>query len=344
MPRELIAAAPRTLEWREYEEPELRPGQVRLKSEFSAAKHGTEMAFYKGYAHGRGSWNEALQLFEGRSGSKETVGYPFHVGNMVVGTVTDVGEGVTGLAVGDRAYAWRSFRETHTLRATDCVKMDNGLTWRSAVCNDPAHFALGGVRDGKVRVGDRVAVFGLGAIGLMAVQIARVSGAIQVIAVDPVAGRREVARRLGANLTIDPVAEDAGKRVKEATGGRGADACLEYSGSRDGLQHAVRGVAYGGNVVCGAFPPPYGAGLDLGAEAHLNVPNLVFSRACSVPDRDHPRWDWDRVRETCRLLLERGTIRGDDIVSPVVKFDDLKDEYARVATDPQAGIKLGVEH
>ena len=60
------------------------------------------------------------------------------------------------------------------------------------------------VRDGHVRIGDAVAVFGMGAIGLLALQLARLAGAHPVIAVDPIPLRREVAREVGADLTLEP--------------------------------------------------------------------------------------------------------------------------------------------
>ncbi|MBC7238357.1 MAG: zinc-binding alcohol dehydrogenase, partial [Chloroflexi bacterium] len=192
-----------------------------------------------------------------------------------------------------------------------------GMSWKWAVCLDPAEFALGAVRDGRVRVGDAVAVFGLGAIGLMAIQIALVAGAHPVIAVDPIASRREIATALGADLVLDPTRVDVGLELKAATDKRGVDVAIEYSGALTAMQAALRGVAYGGNVVMGAFPPPYGAGLDLGAEAHLNIPNLIFSRACSQPDREHPRWNEQRLFDTCWRLLSEGRITGEPVVRPI---------------------------
>jgi len=212
------------------------------------------------------------------------------------------------------------------------------------VCLDPADFALGAIRDGHVRVGDAVAIFGMGAIGLMAVQIARLAGASLVIASEPLPNRRRLAERLGADLVLDPTACDVGLEIKKATHKRGVDVAIEYSGCHRALQSALRAVAYGGTVVAGAFPPPYEAGLDLGAEAHLNIPNLVFSRSCSQPNRDHPRWDEARILGECLRLLITGRISGEEIVTPVVKFDDVLAEYPRIAAEPDTYIKLGVEY
>lgn len=339
MPKRLVCTDKEKLEWQTYEDEPLGEGQVRIRTAFAAAKHGTEMAFYKGYALDRGVFDPEYQLFRSRPESK--TGYPFAVGNMVVGDVIEVGPRVTQISEGDRVCAYSSFRETAVAHESRCWKMPAGMSWKSAVCLDPADFAMGAVRDGHVRVGDTVAVFGLGAIGLMAVQLARLAGAISIFGIDPLPGRRQIAESLGAQACFDPTALDVGLALKEATGKRGVDVVIEYSGSARALQQALRGVAYGGNIVLGAFPAPYPAGLDLGAEAHLNIPNLILSRACSQPDRDHPRWNEQRILDTCWKLLSEGRLTGEPIVQPVVAFDDLLTEYPKIASQPGAFLKLG---
>jgi threonine dehydrogenase-like Zn-dependent dehydrogenase len=338
MPRELIAPAAREVAFREYDEVPLQAGQVRVKSEFGAAKHGTEMALYKGYASPRGVFDGEYQVYRPE---RPGVSYPVRLGNMCVGTVIEVGPGVTRLNVGDRVFAHGAFRETHVWPETVRLLPD-GVSWKAAVCLDPADFALGAVRDGQVRVGDAVAVFGLGAIGLIALQLAKLSGAYPVIGVDPIALRRTVATACGADLVLDPTTCDAGLKIKQMTDKRGADVCIDYSGSHAALQSALRGVAFGGTVVAGAWPGAYPAGLDLGAEAHFNRPNVIFSRACSDPNRDHPRWNEGRIFEVVWRLLSDGQITCEQIVQPVVAFDDLLTEYPKIDTNPEQNIKLGV--
>ena len=338
MPRELIAPAAHRVAFREYEEPRLEAGQVRVKSEFGAAKHGTEMAVYKGYANPRGAFDGEYQVFRRETGM---VSYPVRLGNMCVGTVVEVGPEVTRLTAGDRVFAHGNFRETHVWSET-VRRLPEGVSWKSAVCLDPADFALGAVRDGNVRIGDAVAVFGLGAIGLIAVQLAKRSGAYPVIGVDPLPLRREVGFECGADDVLDPSACDVGLEIRRATGKRGADVCIEYSGNAEALQAALRGVAFGGTVVFGAWPGAYPSGLDLGAEAHFNRPNMVFSRSCSEPNRDHPRWNEGRIFDVAWRMLQEGSILSDPIVQPVVRFDDLLTEYPKIETDPGENVKLGV--
>ncbi|MCD6302059.1 MAG: zinc-binding alcohol dehydrogenase [Anaerolineae bacterium] len=343
MPRKLICVGRERLEWQAYEDAPLASDQVRVRAEYGAAKHGTEMALFKGYAFDRGPFDEDLRLFRGLpEGQEHADVYQAALGNMIVGRVVERGDDVTALKLGQRVCLYSGFRDTVTALASACWPMPEKMPWRSAVCLDPADFALGAVRDGHVRAGDAVAVFGLGAIGLMVVQILRLAGAGAILAVDPVAARRDVAAGLGADVTLDPTSCDVGLELKERTGGRGVDVAIDYSGARAALQACLRGVAYGGTVVAGSFPSPYGAGLDLGAEAHMNVPNLVFSRACSEPHRDYPRWDERRLMETCWRWLAEGRLTGELIVQPVISESELLEAYPRVAGHPEAGIKLGV--
>ena len=338
MPKRLICVGPEELVWQSYDAPPLEGDQVRVELEYAAAKHGTEMAFYTGYGLARGTYDPDYQLFRHDPPANP---YPFRVGNMLVGRVVERGPEVQSLQVGDRVCLYGGFSDVAVAPETRCWPMPEEMPWQNAVCLDPAGFAVGAVRDGDVRLGDAVAVFGMGAIGLLVVQALKLAGAGSIIAIEPLATRRALAERLGADLPLDPTACDVGLAIKEATERRGADVCIEYSGARAALQGALRGVAYGGTVVMGAFPPPYGAGLDLGAEAHHNIPRIVFSRSCSQPDRDHPRWDEPRIHALCWELLMAGRLSGEAIVQPIVPFDNLLDEYPRIAAQPEKYIKLG---
>ena len=339
MPRELWALSANKMEIREYEMPEPEEGQVRVQSQYAAAKHGTEQSMIKGSGSKRGRYDRTLRIF--RPKEERPKRDAVKVGNMVVGTVTALGPGAKRFSEGDRVLAHAPFREVHVVAEDRCWHMPEGLSWKSGVCLDPADFAMGAVRDGNVRIGDAVAVFGMGAIGLMVVQITKLSGAYPVIGVDPLPNRRQAAAACGADIVLDPSECDAGIEIKKATGGRGVDVAIDYSGNVHALQDAIRAAAFGGNVVAGAAPAPYGAGLDFGAEAHLHIPNIIFSRACSEPNREYPRWDENRLFDTCLRLLAEGKLSGEEIVSPVVPFEELVTEYPKIASDPGSNIKLG---
>jgi threonine dehydrogenase-like Zn-dependent dehydrogenase len=339
MPKRLVCTALDTITWEDYELPaKLETGQIRVRNTHGAEKHGTKISFVHGHGNKRGQWDTAKQMFVPGGVAWS---YPIPLGNMQVGIVEETGSGIRSYKPGDRILYFGAFAPAALMTEEETWKLAPDTCWKAATCLDPASFALCALRDGNVRIGDSVAIFSLGAIGLMAVQLAKLAGCYPIVAIDPLPNRREVAMKTGADLAIDPVNSDTGRLLREATDWRGVDAVIEYSGAMEALQAALRGVAFGGNVVLGAFPGPMKGGLDLGAEAHMNRPNIVFSRT----ESDHPRWDNVRVRSTVHGMILKGLITADSIVTPVVKFDDaLAGQYDQLIAGPELSIKFGVEY
>lgn len=347
MPRELVAIAVRTPAIREYEDGPLGSDQIRVRTEFGAPKHGTELHGYRGDSPFSDShWDPDQRIFVPGAPTEQ---FPQSLGNIAVGTVVEVGAAVERVRVGDRVAGYGPLRETQTWRwgttgAYPGVRhLSDGMPWQAAVCLDPVTVALGGIRDGNVRLGDRVAIFGLGAIGLMAVQLARIAGASLVAAIDPLPVRRDVAERTGANLVLNPAEVDAGREIRRATGGAGVDVAIETSGSAPALHAAIRGLAFGGTVALTAWYGEFRGGLDLGREAHFNRPTFVFTRAESEPHRDHSRWNNRRQADAAWDLLASGRIDGVPVVQPVVSFDDVIQAYRDIDEHPERSVKLGVQ-
>ncbi|MBI3972322.1 MAG: zinc-binding alcohol dehydrogenase [Chloroflexi bacterium] len=216
MPRELIAVAPRQPAFREYDEPPLGPRQVRIRAIFASPKHGTGFVIYRGDERVLSTkydreWGCLLPLSEDESARA----FPRRLGNMAVGEVLEAGAAVTRFQVGDRVFGHLPIRETYTIDESRVDRLPDGLDPEAAVCLDPAVMALA-LRDANIKLGDHVAVFGLGAIGLLTVQLARLAGADLVIAVDPIELRRELALRFGADHAIAP-GEDGGLAVRQLT-------------------------------------------------------------------------------------------------------------------------------
>ncbi len=337
--RQLVCPEAGVLEWRKIQVPEPGPNEVLIRATFAAPKHGTELGFYKGTVPQRGTLDEQLGLW--RPGPSSW-GYPAPLGNMLVGVVEQAGSHVDREVIGSRVAVYSPAQEWALSDIADCWRLPEQLSAKSAVCLDPANFAFAAVRDGNVRIGDSVAVFGLGAIGLMAVAIARLAGANPVYAIDTLEERRMAALKLGSDAVFDLAVDDVAFDIKQTLPQAGADVAIEFRGSVPSLQQALRSVAFGGNVVMGAMPGPFPEGLDLGGEAHVNRPNLVFSRSCSDPNRDHPRWDEQRIVSDCKRLFEDGSLNGDPLVDRTVAFIDFLEGYQDIVAHPAQQIKLGV--
>lgn len=350
MPRQLVAAAPRIAAILEYKDRAILTNEVKVQVEHAAPKHGTELTDFKGISpFMREKYDSEWQMFVPREESEEA-GVKFgewNLGNQWVGRIVEKGSDVTDYEIGDRVCSYGGIRETHIINAVNNYrlrKLPDNVSWKNAVCYDPAQFALGAVRDADIRVGDRVAVFGLGAIGQIAAQICKKMGASLVAVIDPIEMRRQVAVKNGADIAFDSSNVDVGLELKKLTGKMGVDAVIETSGHPTALQSALRGLAYGGTVAYGAFGKEITGGLNFGREAHFNYGNIIFSRACSEPNPDYPRWNRKRIEDVCWELLTSGYLNCDDIINPVVPFDSSAEGYMKyVDREPHLSIKMGVE-
>lgn len=370
MPRELIATAPRTPALRDYEEPELGPAQIRIRTVLASPKHGTELVGYRDDPAAQRPYDPVWGVVLPRS--TPAGGFPRRLGNMAVGIVEEIGSRVTRFAVGDRVFGHFPIRETHTVEETDADPMPTGLTDEGAVCLDPAVMAFA-ARDAGIKLGDRVAVFGMGAIGLFTVQLAKLAGADEVIAVDPIAARRELALALGADVALDPRENegDAGLAIRKFTapagwplegaavgpgrrivggyreretqsGNLGVDVAIEASGSVGALHQAIRATRYGGTICVVSFYGGYAAALHLGEEFHINRLQLVSVRAETLPMRDAPGWNLERMVEVTLDWLAIGRLSSTGIVTPIVPFAESVAAYRAIDEHPEQSIKLGI--
>ncbi len=342
MLRELVAIAPRQPVIQEYDDPPLTANEVRLKTEFAAPKHGTELAIYRAEsAFTRGEWREDLAIFMPRETPKAPH-FPMHLGNMAIGVVTEVGPEVTQWEVGDRLFGHMPIRETQTVAETRLHAVPDGMSPEAIVYLDPAEFALGAVRDANIRLGDTVAIFGMGAIGLMAAQMAKLSGAEWVAVIDPIAIRREAALNHGATIAYDPGELDVALDIKTTLPRPGVDVAIEASGAYEALHEAIRCTHFGGRVVPLAFYCGDARGLWLGDEWHVNRIDMISTRACSDPNRDHPMWDDHRIIDTAFRLLRDRELAVDGLVTPIVSIDESADAYRDIDEHPERSIKMGV--
>ena len=343
MPQRLVTIDGSSFRIVDFELPPLGPQDVRVQVEFAAPKHGTEFHALGGSAFDCKQWDGDLRMFLPRSGPAP-VPSERGVGNIVVGRVCAIGDSVTRWTVGDRVFGHAGIRTEHVASEVKWYSAE-GLSDVGAVCSDPAHVALVAVRDGNVRIGDTVAVFGLGAIGLLAVQIARAGGARRVFAVDPLPLRRAHAESHGADAAFDPSSRDAALEIKRATRDKGVDVSVETSGSGKALHDAVRCIRQCGTIVHVPWGPQSCADLHLDEEFHLNRPTLIGSQAWAGwenPDRSYPLWDHDRAFRAAVDLFRDGLITGEGIVTPIVAFTAAPAALAEAMEHPEKSIKLGV--
>jgi threonine dehydrogenase-like Zn-dependent dehydrogenase len=341
----LLLEGPKSAVLREEALPEPAAHEVRLRSQLSAFKHGTEMEAYWGSSPFRGKTMDAKwRLFRPNPDSGSIL-YPGTLGNMTVGTVEAVGAEVDALSVGDRVYGWLPIADYHNAAADALFPLD-GLTPEQALCIDPANFAIGGLLDGKIAYPDTVLVTGLGAIGLLAVQYCKLSGA-KVYASSSFPMRRELARQYGADEVLDRRAmRDMALEVKQMTDG-GVDAVLECSGNYAQLQLSMQVARQCGRVVCVGFYSGDASVLNLGEEFFHNRLTLL----ASLPDAywNNPvRTEPPRYADTLKAMIvedfKAGRITAEALLTPEYPLDRAVDAVDAIANSPQDVVKVAIRY
>jgi 2-desacetyl-2-hydroxyethyl bacteriochlorophyllide A dehydrogenase len=328
VPQVVSFNGPRDVSLVEYDAPPLTADGVRIATWYSGISAGTELTAYRGTnPYLTGTWDADLRLF--RPG-EPTFDYPVvGWGYSEMGEVLEVGPDVTGVEPGQLVYGIWGHRSEVVVPAAAVV----GRTLSHEV--DPVRgtfarvgaIALNAVIAADLRLGDRVAIFGQGVIGLLATRLAVLSGA-EVVAVDGFDQRLAVARDLGATTVLR--ASGAGAAVRELTAGRGTDAAIEISGSDRALHEAIRSVVVEGTVVASGFYQGGAAHLRLGEEFHHNRVRVVASQISGTPLALGPRWDQPRLVRAFMEQVAAGRVDVGRLVTDVVDAADVASAFAKL--------------
>lgn len=288
------------------------PASVRVRTLYSGISTGTELTAYRGTnPYLTRTWDAEQRLFV--PGAAEPR-YPVAGwGYSEVGVVTEVADDVAGgagmPAVSDVVWGiWGHRSETVVPASTlDGHVVPAGLDPLAATFARVGAVAYNAVLAADVHLGETVAVFGQGVIGLLATRLLTLSGA-RVVACDTIPARLAVATDFGAVAAVDVRTASPAEVTRSLTDGRGADVAVELSGAHPALHEAIRSVGVGGRVVAAGFYQGDGVGLRLGEEFHHNRVELVSSQIGGPPARLNGRWDQDRMNRAFLDLAAAGAV------------------------------------
>ena len=216
-----------------------------------------------------------------------------------------------------------SFARHAVVPASGCISLkDDSIASESAAAIGCAAITGIGaaINAARIRLGDSVAVFGLGGVGLNVLQGARLAGASVIVGVDMNPNKQEIARKFGATHFIDG-GQDIARKVADVCGG-GADVAFDALGHPDIIANAFRAIVAGGQVICVGISPS-------GAEMRLPADEIVCAGKTIVgcyygganPNRDFPMLI--NLFRHDRILL-------DELVEEVIPFERIADGFARM--------------
>ncbi len=335
MGKALVVAGPRQLAYLDHEDPVLKPDEVRIQTLYSGISAGTEMTQYRAtspYMNKR--WDETTRLYAESETPSWTYPVP-NIGYEEVGKVVEVGSAVTDIPLGTLIYGpW--WHRTHYVGSAEWARqrfLPQGADPLIGIFSHIGAVGLNGVHDGRVRIGETVAVFGMGTPGQIVAQAARASGC-RVIAVDMLDARLEMAQRLGSHVALNPKRVKAAEEIKRLTDNRGADVVFEVSGSSVALNEAIRAAAYSGRVVTMGAYQGEACGLYLGEEFHHNRANLVCSQISGVDPELKYRWDKLRLQQAAVRLQAEGLLNLTPLITHRAPFDRATELFELIDRSP----------
>lgn len=263
--------------------------------------------------------------------------FPNVLGHEFSGTVSEIGEGVTSLKVGDRVAGvplvpcmkcedcqkgnyslckhysfigsrqFGSFAEYVVVPEKNAVKFEDAVTFEQGAFFEPATVALHGFQRVTFKGGSTVAILGGGTIGMFVMQWAKIFGAKEAVVFDIAPERLELGKRLGATAGINTLDEDFMEKALEITGGRGYDYVFETAGNTITMKMAFKLAANKANV-CFVGTPTRELTFTIDEWENLNRKEFNLTGSWMSYSAPFPGKEWDLVAH----YFKTGELKFDD--------------------------------
>jgi 2-desacetyl-2-hydroxyethyl bacteriochlorophyllide A dehydrogenase len=291
---QLWFTAPFQLEVRTVPLPEPAPGEVRVRTRYSAVSTGTELLLY------RGQLPQSMALDSTLESLQTSSQYPVQYGYACVGEIEQLGDGVDPAWHGQRVFSFQPHASHFLVRPEQLITIPDDVSAEAAVFLPNMETAVNLVQDGHPMIGERVVVLGQGVVGLLLSGVLAQHPLALLSAVEGQPNRQALARKMGVQALYDPADATAEQQPTLAD----ADLIYEVSGHPDALDLAIDLTGYGSRIVIGSWYGNKPVTVDLGGKAHRNRLQLITSQVSTLAPALTGRWDkqrrfelaWDMIR------------------------------------------------
>ena len=299
---------------------EPRSSELVAKTRVTLISTGTECICYRGKVEKESHWAGWIK-------------YPFYPGYSNVSKVVKIGHGVDGVQVGDRIFTTRGHRQYITVNsdASSLVKIPDDISDEEAAWSKLAVIAQTAARRAQVKMGATVAVIGLGPLGQLVTQYLRVVGVEEVLAIDTVQHRLDVAEEHGATQTFCGNAADAIPFIAENTQGQLADIVFDVTGHYSVFPLALKLVRQFGTLLL-LGDSPYPSKQHLTVDVVTRQVNVVGSHNEKLPPEDK-EWTANKQIELFYKYITRGQMRVADLITHRYRPSDASKVYTKLLDD-----------
>jgi 2-desacetyl-2-hydroxyethyl bacteriochlorophyllide A dehydrogenase len=306
-------------------------GEVAIASLCSAISAGTEAMIYAGAFPQGAALDTGIASLQGAGFS-----YPFAYGYALVGRVVELGPEVDALWQDALVFVFHPHQDRIVAPVSACQRVPCGVSPEAALYLPQVETALTLVMDAAPVVGERAVVFGLGAVGLLAARLLCDFPLSRLVAVEPLAWRREQAQQWGIAESLD--CSDTA-RCAERLLDLDADVALELSGDMAALNLAMEATGFDSRIVVGSWYGTRSTPLDLGSRFHRNRVRLVSSQVSTLAPALTGRWDKARRMALAWRTLER--LRPERLPTRFFPLAQCEQAFETVCARPEGVMRVG---
>lgn len=294
----LYFVAPQEVEIREEPLPELVPGQLIVQTLVSAISPGTEMLIYRGDMPQNEQADKNIPALTGE------LRYPLKYGYASVGRVLDVGSPDLAWWQHRLVFSFQPHQTQFLATPAQLIPLPEGITPEQAVFLPNMETAVNFAMDGRPLIGERVAIFGQGIVGLLTTALLAQFPLANLTTFDKFPLRRTASLHAGAHQSVSP------DFLKNPTSSYDFpsppfDLTYELTGSPVALDDAIAVTGFDGRVVIGSWYGQKRAPIDLGGYFHRARIQLIGSQVSTLAPQFSGRWDKSRRFEVAWEMIRR---------------------------------------
>ena len=305
-----------------------QPGaeDVVVQTAYSAISAGTEMLFYRGQVPAGMSADATIE------GLSDAVAYPLTYGYACTGTVIGVGSAVPDVAIGAPVFVFHPHSDHLVVHHSRVIQTPAGMALDHATLVPNCETAVNLLMDGAPLIGERVVVLGLGIVGLLTTALLSSLPLEELIVIDPLATRRQLALSFGAHSALTP------QEVAANVGQLDADLVYECSGSPAALNTAISVAGFTTRIVVCSWYGAKAVAVDLGGKFHRQRIRMISSQVSTIDPRHSGRWDSARRLQTAWRRLEKLEI--EPLISHRYAIEEVADAYHQIDDFPESTLQV----
>lgn len=328
----LLFLSPKKVAVTKEEIPKIDDDKVLVNSLVSAISPGTEMLVY------RGEIPDNMKLDLTINGLNQTLEYPLKYGYSIVGKISACGKKIKKDWKNKLVFAFHPHESSFVATLDELIPVPPGISPEQASLLPSMETAINLVMDGRPIIGEKVAIFGQGIIGLLTTSILARIPLSCILTFDKFRLRRDESIKSGANHSLDPVDSNDISLRRIGFSEVKFDLTYELSGNPEALDHAIYITGYSGRLVIGSWYGNKDSNLHLGGKFHRNRIQIVSSQVSTIDPKFLGLWDKIRRLNFAWELIK--LIKTSGFITHRFPISDAGKAYSLIDNNPENTIQV----